>query len=213
MNDWQKELTDIIGENSRKIRKTKGLTARGLAEKTEQLGFKVSRSGISELENKARRSVSVAEWLILARALEVAPVVLLMPDYPDGATQYLPGHHAMGYEVADWITGQRTTNTNPTKNNSAPLETPTQLAELLAKRNELEITQPGVMDYFPRLWQETDHQKIQEMLSELNKADQARTQRIDRIDRDITNLGHYANRARRDETLDERLLGPTTDTD
>lgn len=211
MGDWQKEMTATVGVNVKKLRADRSHL--WLQNETEKLGFRVSRSGISELETGKRSSISVAEWLILARALEVAPVVLLMPDYPDGETQYLPGHHAMGYEVAEWITGQRATNLAPDSNNSAPLETPTQLAALLAKRNELEITQPGIMDYFPRLWQETDHQKIQEMLSELNKADQARTQRIARIDRDITNLGHYANRARRDETLDERVSDPTTDTD
>ena len=59
--DWQKEMTDIIGENSRKIRKTKGLTARALSEKTEGLGFKINRSGISQLELQTRQSISVAE--------------------------------------------------------------------------------------------------------------------------------------------------------
>lgn len=211
MGDWQKEMTATVGVNVKKLRADRSHL--WLQNETEKLGFRVSRSGISELETGKRSSISVAEWLILARALEVAPVVLLMPDYPDGEIQYLPGHHAMGYEVAEWITGQRATNLAPDSNNSAPLETPTQLAALLAKRHELEINQPGIMDYFPRLWQETDHQKIQEMLSELNKADQARTQRIDRIDRDITNLGHYANRARRDETLDEHVPDPTTDID
>lgn len=211
MSDWQKGMTATVGVNVKRLRGDRSHL--WLQNETEKLGFRVSRSGISELETGKRSSISVAEWLILARALEVAPVVLLMPDYPDGETQYLPGHHAHGYEVADWITGQRATNLAPSKNNSAPLETPTQLAALLAKRHEIETRQPGFEEFFERMNQESDEEKRYEMIPELHEINKANTQRIDRIDRDIINLGHYANRARRDETIGERMADPTTDTD
>ncbi|MDK4328479.1 helix-turn-helix transcriptional regulator [Corynebacterium propinquum] len=151
MNDWQKQMTATIGKNVKHLREKKDLTARALSEKTEGLGFKINRSGISQLELQTRQSISVAEWLILARALEVAPVVLLMPDYPDGETQYLPGHHAMGYEVAEWITGQRTTNTNPTSGNTAPVAAPTPLGYLLEKRKHLEQAQQAINQEIKKL--------------------------------------------------------------
>lgn len=147
--DWQKELTATVGVNVKKLRADRSHL--WLQNETEKLGFRVSRSGISELETGKRSSISVAEWLILARALEVAPVVLLMPDYPDGETQYLPGHHAMGYEVAEWITGQRTTNTNPTSGNTAPVAAPTPLGYLLEKRKHLEQAQQVINQEIKKL--------------------------------------------------------------
>lgn len=200
MEDWQKQMTATIGKNVKHLREKKGLTARALSEKTEGLGFKINRSGISQLELQTRQSISVAEWLILARALEVAPVVLLMPDYPDGETQYLPGHHAMGYEVAEWITGQRSTNLAPSENNSAPLETPTQLAALLAEREDLEQTEwEDIKETFKQAMNAKDHEQKAQILNKRRDISERAVQRIAANDNNINRLGYYANQNHRSE--------------
>lgn len=198
MSDWQKGMTATVGVNVKRLRGDRSHL--WLQNETEKLGFRVSRSGISELETGKRSSISVAEWLILARALEIAPVVLLMPDYPDGETQYLPGHHAMGYEVADWITGQRTTNTNPTKQNSAPLQTPTQLAALLAEREDLEQTEwEDIKETFKQAMNAKDHEQKAQILNKRRDISERAVQRIAANDNDINRLGYYANQNHRSE--------------
>lgn len=79
-----------------------------LQQQTEKLGLKVSRSGISQLENGNRTSISVAEWLILAAALEVPPLLLLWPRYPDGDAQLLPDLPASAIDGVNWASGRST---------------------------------------------------------------------------------------------------------
>ena len=75
------------------IRRLRGnRSVRWLADRTQELGSPVSRSVISDLELGRRRYVTVSELIILARALDTAPIALLYP-YPyikSGYIQALP---------------------------------------------------------------------------------------------------------------------------
>lgn len=94
-NEWEYAVTVEIGRNLVAERRRQGLTAEQLAAATEQAGLKIPRQVISNLENGRRDSIGVAELLVFARALKVAPVSLLFaPDRlnapfpsaePDGA--------------------------------------------------------------------------------------------------------------------------------
>ncbi|WP_313550909.1 helix-turn-helix transcriptional regulator [Corynebacterium sp.] len=104
MSDWQKNMTDTIG---REVKRHRGDRSHlWLQQQTEKLGLKVSRSGISQLENGNRTSISVAEWLILAAALEVPPLLLLWPRYPDGEAELLPNFSATAQDGVKWASGQ-----------------------------------------------------------------------------------------------------------
>jgi transcriptional regulator with XRE-family HTH domain len=104
MSDWQKNMTDTIG---REVKRHRGDRSHlWLQQQTEKLGLKVSRSGISQLENGNRTSISVAEWLILAAALEVPPLLLLWPRYPDGDAQLLPDLPATAIDGVNWASGR-----------------------------------------------------------------------------------------------------------
>lgn len=102
--NWQKDMTVRIGSEVKRLRGDHSTL--WLEKATDRLGFKVSRTSISQLENGNRTSISVAEWLVLAAALEVPPALLLYPDYPYGVVDYLPGIQDFAYNATDWISGR-----------------------------------------------------------------------------------------------------------
>lgn len=97
-------MTNRIGAEVKRLRATRSTL--WLEKATERLGFKVSRTSISQLENGNRTSISVAEWLVLAAALEVPPALLLYPSYPYGTVEYLPKEHKPAHTATDWISGR-----------------------------------------------------------------------------------------------------------
>lgn len=89
--DWGEEQACRVALEVRRLRKGRG-AAQWLANRTRELGFEVSRSVISDLEVGRRRYVTVAELIILARALDTAPIALLYPHpyYREGRIAVLP---------------------------------------------------------------------------------------------------------------------------
>ncbi|KAA9246329.1 hypothetical protein QP167_08275 [Corynebacterium amycolatum] len=106
MGDWQKEMTAKIGSEVQRLRGDRSLL--WLETRTAELGHKVARSGLSQLENGNRKSISVAEWLVLAAALNTAPILLLFPAYPDGIVEYLPGLEDRAIRAGSWVEGTST---------------------------------------------------------------------------------------------------------
>lgn len=65
----------------------------------------MSQSSISELENGNRKNVSVAEVIVLARALNTAPLCLIYPGPYSDVVQVLPGVDAVELWAAQWFAG------------------------------------------------------------------------------------------------------------
>ena len=90
-DEWARELTYRVGTEVRAIRTRLGLTAQQLSDKTEELGMPVSRSRIAAMEGGKRGGVvTVAELIVLARALGVPPLLLLYPGVPGEVIDALP---------------------------------------------------------------------------------------------------------------------------
>ncbi|WP_037870323.1 helix-turn-helix transcriptional regulator [Streptomyces sp. SPB074] len=68
-----------IAQRVREARRRKDYTAQQLADQLRALGVAWDRATVTKLETGRRQGVSVVEWLALARALDVAPVHLLVP--------------------------------------------------------------------------------------------------------------------------------------
>jgi transcriptional regulator with XRE-family HTH domain len=79
-DDWAKQMTDRIGETIRELREPQSV--QWLEDRTDELGHRVSRSTVNELENKRRKSITLADVMVLAAALEVPVGHLIYP--PDG---------------------------------------------------------------------------------------------------------------------------------
>ena len=67
------------------------MSAQELADETERLGYPVSRSQIANYESGRKQGLDVAEFLILAAALDIPPALLLFPTFPDDTVEVLPG--------------------------------------------------------------------------------------------------------------------------
>ena len=77
-----------------------------LADKTEELGMPIPRSVLANLESGRRDTVSVAEVLVLAAALDVAPIELICPVGFDKQTEMLPGRMMDPLSAMRWFTGE-----------------------------------------------------------------------------------------------------------
>lgn len=89
---WEQTLSARVGATVQRLRTELGLTAVQLSERTRQLGYPITRVAITKIENNSRAGkLDVAEWLVLAYALDVPPGALLYPDLPDGTVEVLPG--------------------------------------------------------------------------------------------------------------------------
>ena len=103
---WELDLAGRIGHAVTRRRKQLLLTAVGLSERTEKLGYPITRVTISKIENNARAGkVDVAELLVLAAALEIPPVLLIFPGFPDAREQVLPGLTCASDAGARWASG------------------------------------------------------------------------------------------------------------
>jgi transcriptional regulator with XRE-family HTH domain len=76
-----------------------------LADRTDVLGMPIPQSVLANLESGRRETVSIAEVLVLAAALDVSPMELLCPVGFDKETEILPGHAIDPLTVRRWITG------------------------------------------------------------------------------------------------------------
>lgn len=60
---------------------------------------------ISDLENGRRRHITSAELIIIAAALNTAPVRLIYPGPYDDKIQALPNHELLEFDAAQWFSG------------------------------------------------------------------------------------------------------------
>lgn len=89
---WESSISERVGKTVKRLRDDLGLTAVQLSERTRESGYPISRVAITKIENNSRAGkLDVAEWIVLAYALDVPPGALLYPDLPDGQVEVLPG--------------------------------------------------------------------------------------------------------------------------
>lgn len=103
---WQERLTGVIAAEVRRERVKRKLSTQQLADRCDRLGFPIPRSVLANLENGRREAVSVAELLVLAAALEVAPGLLVNPLGHQATTEVLPGRELPAWEAILWLSGQ-----------------------------------------------------------------------------------------------------------
>jgi transcriptional regulator with XRE-family HTH domain len=99
-------VSQTIARELRRHRTARKMSAQQLADECARLGHTaLQRTVISNLENGRRRDVSVADVLVLAAALEVAPAALLFPAGYVPEVEYLPGQTSAPLEAAEWFAG------------------------------------------------------------------------------------------------------------
>jgi hypothetical protein len=101
--DWAEEQALRVAKEIRRLREPR--SAQWLADRTKEFGYEISRSVISDLENGRRRYVTVAELMILARALNTTPAALQYPDPCADKIQMLPNVRSSGPYALQWFSG------------------------------------------------------------------------------------------------------------
>ncbi|WP_432001794.1 helix-turn-helix domain-containing protein [Streptomyces sioyaensis] len=109
--EWQERLAATIATEILRYRRNQKMSAQRLSDRCAELGMDVPRAVISNLENGRRTSVSVAELLVLAAALEVPPAALVFPVGYTETTEALPGAHTSPYEAVRWFGGEEHSTT------------------------------------------------------------------------------------------------------
>jgi transcriptional regulator with XRE-family HTH domain len=107
MNTWEIEQARRIGGEVQRLRKESKKSAQWLADRTDELGLKITRQAIADLENGRRRYVTTAELIVLAVALNTAPVNLVYPGPYFQRIEFTPGVEMVEVVAAEWFSGNR----------------------------------------------------------------------------------------------------------
>jgi transcriptional regulator with XRE-family HTH domain len=103
---WEATQAARIGQAVQNLRGKR--TAAWLAKRVEELGLKMTRQTIADLENGRRRYVTTAEITVLAAALNTNPVALAYPEpYEDDGelVEVLPQTPVPKLRAAQWFSG------------------------------------------------------------------------------------------------------------
>lgn len=101
---WSDALTARVAGAVKARRAALGLTAAELSDRTV-VGKPLTRAVISDLETGRKKSLEIVELLTLAAALDIPPVLLLFPGYPDATVEVVPGSNRMCHDAAGWFAG------------------------------------------------------------------------------------------------------------
>lgn len=82
------------------------LSAQGLADRCAELGHPLDRSVIAKLEKGIRQTVSVADLLVLAKALDLPPLALVFPVGYEEEAEVLPGRKEHPVTGLRWASGE-----------------------------------------------------------------------------------------------------------
>ncbi len=106
--DWAEQEAHRVATAVERLRGKR--SAQWLANKTKELGHEVTRSVIADLENGRRRYVTTAEIVMLAAALNTAPVLLLYPHPSNELSNPVavwPHVESTGLQAVEWFSGNR----------------------------------------------------------------------------------------------------------
>lgn len=141
--DWAAEQAERVGRELKRLRGRR--SGQWLSDRTADLGYRVPRTTISELETGKRKYVSTAELAILARALDSAPVSLLYPPPYQDKLEVLPGQSSTSWSAAEWFSGMSdgaarlawADDADIYDRNLAPLRAAARISELTTRKQRL----------------------------------------------------------------------------
>lgn len=105
---WAGRVTGHAIEEIKRLREAKEpkWSAQRLADECKKLGLDISRATISDLENHRRANFGIPELLVMARALDIPPLLLIFPVGSKEETEVLPGESRPTFRAALWFTGE-----------------------------------------------------------------------------------------------------------
>ncbi|RJL22043.1 hypothetical protein D5H75_36180 [Bailinhaonella thermotolerans] len=89
----------------KRTRGGKGISTQALADRCADLGLPLDRSVIAKLEKGLRQTIAVGEVLVLAEALQVPPLLLILPIGNASTVEALPHVEISTTTAYDWFVG------------------------------------------------------------------------------------------------------------
>ncbi len=112
-----------VADNARRLRDGQGISVRALSERLGALGRPILPSGITKIEQGARR-VDVDDLIALALALGVNPSALLLPAVSEEeSVELTPGMSASAWATWQWADGLAPLPTRPGDDEDDPYNT------------------------------------------------------------------------------------------
>jgi len=110
MQTWPGRLAASVGERVKHYRMSRKprMTAQDLADLTLALGHPLTRATIAGMEAGKRGTVTVADVLVLAEALDIPPVLLVFPVGLKQSVEVTPGVEMDTPAAVDWWSGIET---------------------------------------------------------------------------------------------------------
>lgn len=105
-SDWSTRLAQSIAREVRRHRQEQGLSAQQLSDRCAELGVPIQRTVLANMESGRRTTVTVAEVLVLAAALGVAPGQLMFPVGFQEKVEMLPNQEREPMAALDWVSGK-----------------------------------------------------------------------------------------------------------
>ena len=103
---WPASLTHAIAGQIKRHRTGQKLSTQQLSDACSKIGMDIPRTLITDLEIGRRAHISVAELLVIARALDVPPLLLIFPVGTSTGTEVLPGQDRPAFRAAQWFSGE-----------------------------------------------------------------------------------------------------------
>lgn len=103
--DWAARVATDVARQVKRYRKIRGLSAQQLSDACAELGMTIQRSVLANFESGRRTTVTVAELLVLAKALGVPVPQLLYPIGEAPQVEALPGETRPTWATVRWFTG------------------------------------------------------------------------------------------------------------
>jgi transcriptional regulator with XRE-family HTH domain len=103
--EWSAGVTRVIADAMRRRRKQLGMSAQQLADACAGVGMEIPRSVLANLESGRRTTITVAELLVLARVLDIAPILLLFSLGETEKVEVLPGKQVETWRAMEWFDG------------------------------------------------------------------------------------------------------------
>lgn len=130
--EWASEQAQRVGSEVQRLRRRRNLSAVQLSERTEELGYPITRGTIAKIEGNHRAGkLDVAEVVVLSAALDVPPVLLLYPAAPDGRVEALPSANCTSDKAVQWFSGESSPPQKPREDGAIRIERSSDGAKLL----------------------------------------------------------------------------------
>lgn len=101
---WAGALARTTGARIARLRGEQRISQDELCKRCSDLGYAMKRPSLAALELGERATLAVHEVIVIATALDVAPIDLLFP--PNQMTRYLPHDEIACFEAVERFTGR-----------------------------------------------------------------------------------------------------------